>query len=421
MSLDLKKYYREPLYRNSLSIMLTKLFGTFFALMFWMVAARTMSSTAVGLATAAFSTTVLIISLAPLGLDAGLTRFLPGSCNRCGLYSTTVIITLVASLAFMSIFLGGLGAFSPQLVFLREGWLLIALIAFAAVTAISTMQGVALIAARQAHLYFIQNTILAIRVPLILVFASLGTLGVFLSWDVAFLATILFGTPVLYYYGLSMKWGIDTKSLQEIFRFSLGNYTAGIFQMAPLIIPVIIVNAVGAREGAYYYIAHTVAMLFFTVPAGVSLSLFVEGSHQMPLRESSIKSLKFSALILIPALAFTFLFGDKLLLLFGTQYSAKAVELLWLLALSSLFSVIPSIYSSILVVQKKIKMLNYLSFATSASMLGAGYPLLLKFGIIGMGYAWVSSYALVSAVVVSLVIWKERSNLLRIKGKTEAK
>ena len=124
---------------------------------------------------------------------------------------------------------------------------------------------------------------------------------------------------MLYYYGLSMTWEIDTKSLREIFRFSLGNYTAGIFQMAPLIIPVMIVNAVGAREGAYYYIAHTLAMLFFTVPAGVSLSLFVEGSHEMPLRESSIKSLKFAVLILIPAIAVVFLFGDKLLLVFGTQ------------------------------------------------------------------------------------------------------
>ena len=408
MPLDLRKYYREPLYRNSLSIMLTQLFGIFFALAFWMVAARTMSSTNVGLATAAFSSTVLIMGLAPLGLDAGLTRFLPGSNNKRGLYSTTLIITLLSSLALMAIFLGGLGVFSPQLLFLREGWFLVALIGFAAVTAVSTMQGTALIAARQGHLYLIQSTILGVRVPLILVFASLGTLGIFLSWDVAFLATILFGTVVLYYYGLSMKWEIDTKSLREIFRFSLGNYTAGIFQMAPLIIPVMIVNAVGARQGAYYYIAHTLAMLFFAVPAGVSLSLFVEGSHEMPLRESSIKSLKFTVLILIPAIAVAFLFGDKLLLVFGTQYSAQAVALLWLLVVSSLLSVIPSIYSSILIVQKKIKMLNYVNFALSALMLGVGYPLLLKYGIIGMGYAWVLSYALVSIAVVWLVVWKER-------------
>ena len=186
---DLKKYYREPLYRNSLSIMLTQVFATFFALAFWMVAARTMSLTTVGLATAAFSLTVLLINLAPLGLDAGLTRFLPGSNNKRGLYSTTLLITLLSSLTLMAIFLSGLQVLSPQLVFLREGWSLVALIGFAAVTAVSTMQATALIAARQGHLYLIQNTILGLRVPLIIVFASLGTVGVFLSWDVAFLAT----------------------------------------------------------------------------------------------------------------------------------------------------------------------------------------------------------------------------------------
>lgn len=406
---NLKKYYREPLYRNSLSIMLTQVFATFFALAFWMAAARTMSSTTVGLATAAFSSTVLLIGLAPLGLDAGLTRFLPGSNNKRGLYSTTMLITLLSSLTLMAIFLGGLQILSPQLVFLREGWFLIALIGFAAVTAVSTMQATALMAARQGHLYLIQNTILGLRVPLIIVFASLGTLGVFLSWDVAFLATVLFGTVALYYYGLSMKWEIDITSLREIFRFSLGNYTAGIFQLAPLIIPVMIINAIGAREGAYYYIAHAMAVgLLFIIPFSVGYSLFVEGSHGMPLKETSIKSLKFTMLILIPAIAVIFLFGDRLLLLFGTQYSTQALELLWLLAVSSLLSVIPTIYSSIVTVQKNIKMLNYVNFAISALMLGAAYPLLLKYGIIGVGYAWVISYALVSIIVVWLVIRRER-------------
>lgn len=406
---DLKKYYREPLYRNSLSIMLTQVFATFFALAFWMVAARTMSSTTVGLATAAFSSTVLLINLAPLGLDAGLTRFLPGSNNKRGLYSTTVIITLLSSLLLMAIFLSGLHILSPQLVFLREGWFLVALIGFAAVTAVSTMQATALIAARQGHLYLIQNTILGVRVPLIIVFASLGTLGVFLSWDIAFLATVLFGTVALYYYGLSMKWEIDVASLREIFRFSLGNYTAGIFQLAPLIIPMMIINAIGAQEGAYYYIAHAVATgLLFIIPAAVGLSLFVEGSHGMPLREIAIKSLKFTMLILIPAIAVIFLLGDRLLLLFGTQYSTQALELLWLLAVSSLLSVIPSIYSSIVTIQKNIKMLNYVNFAISALMLAATYPLLLNYGIIGVGYAWVISYALVSIIVVWLVIWRDR-------------
>ena len=160
--------------------------------------------------------------------------------------------------------------------------------------------------------------------------------------------------------------------------------------MAPLIIPVkTTVNAVGA-EGAYYYIAHTLAMLFFTVPGpGVSLSLFVEGSHETPLRESSIKSLKFAASILIPgALESYFCSATSACSSLHMYNSAQAVGTLRLLAVSSLLSVIPSIYSSILIVQKKIKMLNYVNFALLWLMLGSRISASFEVWNNWMGYAW---------------------------------
>ena len=39
---SLKKYYRDPLYRNSIAMMLNSAFGAFFSILFWIVAARTM-------------------------------------------------------------------------------------------------------------------------------------------------------------------------------------------------------------------------------------------------------------------------------------------------------------------------------------------------------------------------------------------
>ena len=74
---EIKKYYREPLYRNSFAIMLNAIFSSFFGLLFWIVAARTMPSTTIGLATAAISAAMLVFTLSRLGLDTGLTRFLP--------------------------------------------------------------------------------------------------------------------------------------------------------------------------------------------------------------------------------------------------------------------------------------------------------------------------------------------------------
>ena len=103
------------------------------------------------------------------------------------------------------------------------------------------------------------------------------------------------------------------------------------------------------------------------------MSLFVERSHEMPLRVNVIKSLKFSMLLLIPAIAFIFLISSKLLLLFDKQYSEQSLELLsCLLAVSSLFSVVTSIYSSINTMWKNIKMRNYVNFTISALIIGVG-------------------------------------------------
>jgi hypothetical protein len=38
----LKSLYTDPLYRNSIAMMLNSAFGAFFGLLFWIVAARTM-------------------------------------------------------------------------------------------------------------------------------------------------------------------------------------------------------------------------------------------------------------------------------------------------------------------------------------------------------------------------------------------
>ncbi|GFO96141.1 polysaccharide biosynthesis protein [groundwater metagenome] len=41
---SLKKYYHEPLYRNSIAMMLNSAFAAFFGLLFWIVTARTISA-----------------------------------------------------------------------------------------------------------------------------------------------------------------------------------------------------------------------------------------------------------------------------------------------------------------------------------------------------------------------------------------
>ncbi len=409
MITKLKSLYVDPLYRNSIALMLNSALASFFGFLFWIVAARMMPAKDIGLATAAISAAALIVGLSRLGFDAGLVRYLPESKNQNRLYSTIVMVTLVLALVLAVVFMLGINIFSPPLSFLREGWFLPVFFAYIAVTSIYSVQNIAFISIRRADLSLIQNLLLGARIPILLLIASHGVFGVFSSLGIAYLMTFGFGAFVLRIYGLSLSKGFDIASIRKTLKFSPGNYSAGIFMMAPVtIIPIMIVNTIGAEEGAYFYMAYSVAALLFMIPNAVSTSLFVEGSHNLPLKENVLKSVKLILMLLVPVLIMIFLFGDKVLLLFSKEYSEQSFELLQLLAVSSIFFAVTSIFISIKKIQKEIRMINYVNFALSVMIIGFGYMALLKYGLLGLGYAWLGANVVVCAVVVGIAVRWEK-------------
>lgn len=406
---SIKKYYKEPLYRNSIFLMLNSAFSALFGLLFWIVAARTMPSKDIGLATSAISAAALIIALSRLGLDQGLVRYLPGLTKKSDFYSAVTILTLILSLIITGVFLIGINVFSPVLSFLRDGYFLIIFLAFIAINSIYAIQNITFIAIRRADLSAIQNILLGLRIPAIILLAPFGVMGIFSAYGIAFLLTFIFGIFILQRYGLHFSKNFDTTSIKNIFKFSFGNYSAGIFTMAPItVIPIMIVNTIGAEEGAYFYVAYSIASLLFMIPNSVSTSLFVEGSHNLPLKENVVKSLRLTLTLLLPSLILIFIFGDKILLLFSPEYSKGSFEMLQLLAASSIFSVVTSIFTSIKRIQKNIAIINFINLVLSAMIIGIGYVSILKYGLLGLGYAWFGSNLIVCIAILGLMLFKEK-------------
>jgi O-antigen/teichoic acid export membrane protein len=389
--------------------MLNSSFSAFFGLLFWIVVARTVSSEDIGLATAVISAATLIMTISRLGLDQGLMRYLPGLKEKSSFYSAVITLTLLVTLIISGIFLIGINIYSPALSFLTNGWFLPLFLAYIIITSIYSIQNVAFIAIRRADFSMAQNLLLGVRIPIVILLAPFGVFGVISAFGIAFLVTLLFGALILHKFGLSVTRGFDITSIRKTLKFSLGNYSASIFMMAPVtIIPIMIVNTIGAKEGAYFYVAYSVASLLFMIPNAVSTSLFVEGSHDFPLKENVLKSAKLIFTILIPTLIIVLIFGDKILLLFSTEYSEESFEILCLLAASSVFSSVTSMFISIKKVQKDLKIVNYLNCALSVLILGFGYIALFKYGLLGFGFAWLGANIVVCAFVLGLVIFKEK-------------
>jgi O-antigen/teichoic acid export membrane protein len=394
------EYYGDHLYRNSIMVMLNLGFSAMCGFVFWIIVAHVVSPSDVGLSTAALSLATLIVTFSGLGMNNGMIRFLPQMEDKKTLFSSILIVNLIVATVLTVIILLFIRLFFPPLEFLTRGIFPIIFLLYLLLASILSIQNFALIAIRRADLSLIQYIFCVVRLPLIFMISFMGTYAVFYSLSIAYAIAISFGLAVLYLSGISFTFKLNVDAIRKILTYSLGNYTADLFVNAPAtIIPIIIIYTIGAANNAYYYIAYSISSLLFMIPYGISTSLFVEGSHDLPLRNTTIKAAKLLILILVPSLIVTFLFGNYLLLIFNQEYALKSFDLLKLLALSSIFSSVISIYTSILRVNHNIRMVNILYLLYSASIILLGYLGLVTYGLIGLGYAWVVSSMFVSFLI----------------------
>jgi len=140
--------------------------------------------------------------------------------------------------------------------------------------------------------------------------------------------------------------------------------------------------------------------LLFAIPGAVSQSLFAAGSHFADeLGVNVQRSFKFIFLLFIPGVVLFLLLGKWLLLLFGAAYSVNASMLLWILALSSLFVGVNSVYMTILRVRDRISELVIIVGFIALTVLLGSYFITPTTGIVGVGYSWMGAQGLVTIYV----------------------
>ena len=391
----------EPLFKNSLFLVLSRVFNVACGFFFWMLAARLYSIEDVGLATALISSLGIVILFSRLGFDFSLIRFLPIS-DKTRVFNTCLIITLIASFIVGIAYVLGVGFFSPDLSFIQNPEYAVIFLFFVIMNSVALTTGKAFIAMRKAKYYFFQNIFLASRIPFLIPLVFAGCFGIFGACGLAYLLASSFAFLLLSK-SVGFNFKMDKHFVKESFKFSSGNYISNVLFAAPtLILPLLILNLLGGAEAAKYYIAFAIGNLVLIVPDALSTSLFVEGSHGESLRKNVIKAGMGICAFLIPAVAFIYLFGDLLLGLFGKDY-LEAFELLRILVLSSFFVVAYSLFIPIQNVRMRVESIVKLNFIRFLLLLGLSYVFVLEFGIVGAGYAWMITYGVMSLGIVWLV------------------
>jgi len=376
---------------------------------FWMVVARFYTEAEVGFSSAIISAISLIATISLVGLNTSLVRFLPQADKPQELINSCYTLSALVSLVVAGIFIAGLGFWSPALAFVRQNAVFTAaFIIFALLWTLSSLVNSTFIARRRAGFVLSKNTIYSVlKIPLPILFVLFfRSFGIVASWGIAVaialvISIFLFLPRVqkLYKPAPSLSLGL----IKDMWRYSGGNYLTNLLASSPVfILPLMVVNLLGAEQNAYFYVAWAIASLLSAIPGAISQSLFAEGSHfEDKLRENVTKSLKFTFLLLVPAVIVLILVGKWLLLAFGQSYSLNALKLLWILSLSSLPLAINHLYTSILRVKSRLKELMAIWGFIALAVLLVSYLIMPASGIMGIGYAWLGAQAAVAIYVLA--------------------
>jgi O-antigen/teichoic acid export membrane protein len=280
-----KAAVQEPLFKNSVAILLNTVSAGLFGLLFWIVAARNFPIIEIGLASAAISVIQFTSNISMGGADNALIRFLPQSDDKKGIFTALFALMAATSLLLSLFALFSLNFFAPALAFLQGGLFAFVFVACAMITAISPYLTVALIALRRSDLALATTLASGSRVIVLIILSSIGMLGIFVSFLVGYVICCILALVLLYYFGITFIRRIPPLPYKDIIHFGLGTYIAGILASVPIaLVPLMIIQTIGAEQNAFFFIAYNVAIITSVASSAVAMSLFVEGSHGVPLR-----------------------------------------------------------------------------------------------------------------------------------------
>lgn len=395
-----------PLYHNALFLWGNMLVVALAGLLFWALSAALYPPEEVGLAAAAISALTLLAMISTLGLGMGLISYLPNSKGEAPLLINSAVLASGACGGLLAlIFLAGLSLWSPELEFLRSQPLYaLGFVLFTALLAVTYIQDQAFIALRSARYVFVKSLLFqSVRAALPLLLALfLAAFGMVAAMGFAGLVACVYGARTLtrVQEGYRPSFAVAMEPLRRMFRFSLANHVTDLSIVMPsLLLPIIVVHRLSAEAGAYFFAGWFLSQVFVGVSLYAALSLFAEASHD----REALAALTRHALVLALGVAAVvaaaiFFAADRMLLVFGRDYSREATTLLRLVALAGLPAAMANVYLGVERVRKELAWLVGTSVTAAAVTLAASYVLLGPLGIAGAGVGLLAGQGLAAAV-----------------------
>lgn len=353
-------FSRDSLFRNSVYLMLSTGVMSVFGFVFWVITTRFYDSEEIGYATALISITVLISSWSLLGFNSALVRYLAQSHYPQKVINTSMAVVAITTAMASVIYLAGIDYFSPAFHVLAQNPVYATLfVVFMIFVSLNTLTDSVFVAYRLSKYNLIVYTFFGLtKIILPLLLISLGSYGIFFSYTGAVIISLFLSIYfMMRKFSYRLSFSVDKNVARTMMKFSLATYAAGFIASLPgYLAPVFIINELGARDSAYFYMASTIAALIYIIPQAIAQSLFAEGSFLE--KDFAIfvrRAMRFIVAFLIPAIIAIFLFGHYVLMVFGREYSENSYDLLQIMSLSSVFLAVSLIGATIMKIRHQMK------------------------------------------------------------------
>jgi O-antigen/teichoic acid export membrane protein len=411
----LAEHVRVPLHRDGYALAVNSAFTAATGLLYWILAAKTYSTHAVGLNSALISSMMFLAGIASLNLPNILVRFLPESGDRT---RTRVICAYGVAGAFAlcvsAVFIIGIGAWAPRLSLLRsdhglQAWFLCSTLAWC----LFTIQDSVLTALGRAVWVPVENAVFSVlKLGLLAALAaSVPLYGIFVSWTLAMLVSVIGVNAVIFTRLMRPVSGRASATLVSVrdrafARYFTADYACSIASLSTAnLMPVIVTAVAGATTNAYWAMAYAVTLPLYAFGQNIGTSLILHGStDRAALTVLTRKAAIQGGRVLIPLAALLVVLAPFLLSLFGANYTANGATLLRLLALGSLPNFILSLAVSVARVQRRLRRALVALGAEAVIALATATPLLHALGVTGVGIAWVGAQCIVA--IGLLLTWR---------------
>ena len=237
--------------------------------------------------------------------------------------------------------------------------------------------------------------------------------GILASWVAALLISLVVTNIFLFRSAVPAhrRAQLDAPAPQQLLGYAAADYVGAQFRLAAYnVVPLLVLNRLGAEGSAYLSLAWVIAYTLFLVAYNMGSSLIVEAARAPDrLVEHARRVLRHNAVLIAAAATLMVATAPWLLALFGPQYAQHGTVLLRLLALSALPNLLLGVAVDVARARRRLGWAVLLQALLCLLVLGLSVLLIPRLGVTGVGVAWLAAECTLGLpLLVTLPRWLPR-------------